>query len=80
MTGSTEGREGGGVGGEGGGGGVRVVALLLAAGVEVNARTESGYTPLHMCAFNGNYLAIPLLTAAGADKAAVERHHKVQKA
>ena len=48
--------------------------------IDVGARTQTGYTPLHMCAFHGNVAGIALLVAAGADKAAQETHHKVNAA
>jgi len=44
------------------------VTSCLSAGADVNARTESGYTPLHMAAaFNDNPAVLEVLLAAGAD-------------
>ena len=48
--------------------------------IDVGVRTQTGYTPLHMCAFHGNAAGMALLVAAGADKAAQETHHKVNAA
>ncbi|MFH1498789.1 MAG: ankyrin repeat domain-containing protein [Verrucomicrobiota bacterium] len=41
--------------------------LLLDAGLEVNARGEDGYTPLHEAVEQSNYDAVALLLQKGAD-------------
>jgi ankyrin repeat protein len=41
--------------------------LLIANGADVNARTDSGVTPLHMAADSGLPYAVELLIANGAD-------------
>lgn len=47
-----------------------IVELLIAAGADVNARQEGGFTPLHGAAQNGDAATMRLLLAAGADPAA----------
>ena len=44
-----------------------IVAMLLEAGAEVNARNRDGGTPLHSAAFLGQYEAVELLLENGAD-------------
>lgn len=43
------------------------VDLLLAAGADVNARDEAGFTPLHDAALAGNAAAVRMLLDHGAD-------------
>jgi len=47
-----------------------VVAILIAAAADVNARQSGGYTPLHGAAQNGADLTVDRLLAAGADRGA----------
>ncbi|MCZ6851802.1 MAG: ankyrin repeat domain-containing protein, partial [Planctomycetota bacterium] len=44
-----------------------VAALLLESGSEVNARSNSGATPLHDAGFAGHSLLVNLLLEHGAD-------------
>ena len=44
-----------------------IVGRLLAAGVDVNARQQAGYTPLMAAAGNGDAELVRVLLAAGAD-------------
>lgn len=44
-----------------------VLKTLLASGVDVNAKTESGWTGLHAAAQSGNCNILEILLAAGAD-------------
>ena len=50
-----------------------VAKTLLAAGADVNARTEAGQTPLHLAVQNGHAAAAELLLSAGADVNAKDR-------
>lgn len=43
------------------------VQAELANGADVQARTEDGWTPLHMAAFNESPEAVTALVEAGAD-------------
>jgi ankyrin repeat protein len=45
----------------------KMVELLIDKGADVNARDESGWTPLHYAAFNGHKDVAELLIAKGAD-------------
>jgi ankyrin repeat protein len=47
-----------------------VVAVLIAAGADVNARQAGGYTPLQGAAQNGADVTVDRLLAAGADRGA----------
>ncbi len=47
-----------------------VVAVLVAAGADVNATQRHGWTPLHGAAQNGSPASVERLLAAGADPAA----------
>ena len=44
-----------------------MIQIILAAGVDVMARSESGRTPLHSAAGTGHLANVRLLLAAGAD-------------
>jgi len=46
---------------------VAVTTLLLAAGAQVNPRNNTGRTPLHWAAANGNSATVAALLEAGAD-------------
>lgn len=46
---------------------VELLALLLDAGADVNAREHGGFTPIQQCAENGDLAAVQLLLARGAD-------------
>ncbi len=48
-----------------------VVAVLVEAGADVNARQTHGWTPLHGAAQNGSLASVERLLAAGADRAAM---------
>lgn len=48
-----------------------VVAVLLAAGADVNVTQRHGYTPLHGAAQNGAAATVDRLLAAGADRSAM---------
>ena len=48
-------------------GNIEVVKQHLAAGTDVNAKNDGGYTPLHYAAFNGHKEIAELLIAKGAD-------------
>ena len=48
-------------------GNIEVVKQHLAAGTDVNAKNDDGYTPLHYAAFNGHKEIAELLIAKGAD-------------
>ena len=50
-----------------GGGDIEAVKEFLAAGVDVNAKDEVGWTPLHIAAIRGNKEIAELLIAEGAD-------------
>ena len=52
------------------GGHDEVVAVLVDAGADVNARQRHGWTPLHGAAQNGTLASVETLLAAGADGAA----------
>ncbi|XP_066936657.1 uncharacterized protein [Clytia hemisphaerica] len=47
-------------------GNVDVIRRLLEEGINVNARTELGYTPLHIAVANGKYRCIDFLLEKGA--------------
>ena len=47
-----------------------VIALLLGAGADPNARQTGGWTPLHAATANGDEPSVRLLLDAGADPAA----------
>ena len=47
-----------------------VIALLLGAGADPNARQSGGWTPLHAATANGDEPSVRLLVDAGADPAA----------
>lgn len=47
-----------------------VVAILLSAGADPNARQQGGWTPMHGAAHNGDVRATGLLLEAGADPSA----------
>jgi ankyrin repeat protein len=47
-----------------------VVAVLVDAGADVNARQPQGWTPLHGAAMTGSLASVERLLAAGADPAA----------
>ena len=47
-----------------------VIALLLGAGADPNARQSGGWTPLHAATANGDEPSVRLLLDAGADPAA----------
>ena len=54
-----------------------VITALLAAGADLDARREGGYTPLHLAAwFNKNPETIITLLNAGADGTAVNEDGK----
>jgi hypothetical protein len=59
---------------------IHLVRYLLERGADANAATESGYTPLHMCAFKGNYHGMQALLKEGADKSAKEKYMRVNAA
>ena len=48
-------------------GNIETVKQHLAAGTDVNAKNDGGYTPLHYAAFNGHKEIAELLIAKGAD-------------
>ena len=45
----------------------RIAGELIAAGADVNARQQGGFTPLHGAAFSGDIDIANLLLASGAD-------------
>jgi len=49
------------------GGATGTLGPLIAGGINVNAKTEAGFTALHFAARNGHVRAAELLLAAGAD-------------
>lgn len=49
------------------GGDLRLCALLINHGADVNARQQGGFTPLHAAAQNGNPALVDALLRAGAD-------------
>lgn len=53
-----------------------VLELLKWGGVDVDARTEKGYTPIMMCLQRGDMLMVRRLLEAGADLDAAERQCK----
>ena len=48
-------------------GNLEAVKQYIAAGTDVNAKNDGGYTPLHYAAFNGHKEIVELLIAKGAD-------------
>jgi ankyrin repeat protein len=44
-----------------------VAELLLAKGVDINAKADDGWTPLHLAARSGNKEVVELLIFKGAD-------------
>ena len=52
-----------------------MVAVLLGAGADVNAKGGSNVTPLHLAAFHGNAQIAEALLKAGADVKAVGYRH-----
>ena len=48
-------------------GDIEAIKQHLAAGTDVNAKNDGGYTPLHYAAFNGHKEIVELLIAKGAD-------------
>jgi len=48
-------------------GNIAVVGALLAAGADVDARSNDGWTPLHLAAWNGRDSIVEMLLAADAD-------------
>ena len=50
-----------------------VVAVLIDAGADVNARQRHGWTPLHGAAQNGALASVERLLAAGADRRGPQR-------
>ena len=48
-------------------GNIRAVKQHLDAGIDVNAKTETGWTPLHHAAYWGHTKIVKLLIAEGAD-------------
>lgn len=48
----------------------RIAGMLVAAGANVNARQQGGWTPLHGAAHNGDLPMLELLLASGADPGA----------
>jgi cytohesin len=52
--------------------GVEMTRVLLAAGADVNAASDAGYTPLHRAASQGLVEVVRLLVAHGADVSAVD--------
>jgi ankyrin repeat protein len=53
-----------------------LVPLLVAGGLNVNARDANGFTPLYWCAEHGGAGAVAALVAAGADTASSGRRSK----
>ncbi|MFN0170238.1 MAG: ankyrin repeat domain-containing protein [Bryobacteraceae bacterium] len=47
-----------------------ILAMLLAAGADPNARQQKGFTPLHTAGFEGDRAILELLLSHGADPAA----------
>ncbi|HIL68952.1 MAG TPA: ankyrin repeat domain-containing protein [Verrucomicrobia bacterium] len=54
-------------------GNVEAVKQHLAAGVDVNAKTDIGSTPLHLAAIWGRKEIVGLLVASGADVNAIDK-------
>ena len=46
---------------------IEAAKQAIAAGTDVNAKNDGGYTPLHYAAFNGHKEIAELLIAKGAD-------------
>ena len=53
---------------------VETVNALVAAGADVNAKSDTGWTPLHMAARDGYSEFVSALVAAGADVNAVNNN------